>query len=153
MPPSEPVYATEEPRCQDGRVGLSEHRRTTSTSTLTHSSSRSGSRVTDAQPRVIPFLFIALLLEEVIPLIAIYAPFMLPSTCILPSQRARIEEKKTEKAVAYASHYRHLFAQLEQSQNPTGHLLLRALNGGDGPLAVCGYGLLFSPLMILLMSL
>lgn len=99
--------------------------------------------VTDIRLRVIPFLFIALLLEEVIPLIAIYAPFMLPSTCILPSQRARIEEKKADKAVAYAAHYRSLFAQLEQSQNPAGHLSLRALRGGDGPLAVCGYDLFF----------
>lgn len=88
--------------------------------------------------KVIPFLFIALLLEEVIPLIAIYAPFMLPSTCILPSQRARIEGKKADKALAYSIHYKDLFPQLERLQDPPGHLSLKAIRVDDSPLVICG---------------
>lgn len=88
--------------------------------------------------KVVPFLFIALLLEEVIPLIAIYAPSMLPSTCILPSQRARIEEKKTEKAIAFASSYRQLFANLKLKESPVGHLSTRVLREDQASVAFCG---------------
>ncbi|PWN20770.1 hypothetical protein BCV69DRAFT_282991 [Microstroma glucosiphilum] len=48
------------------------------------------------------FLAILLILEEVLPLVVIYAPFLLPSTCILPSQTAKIrqtEEVKRANAV------------------------------------------------------
>jgi hypothetical protein len=38
-----------------------------------------------------------LILEEALPLIVLYAPFMLPSTTILPSQAARIFAKREEK--------------------------------------------------------
>ena len=34
------------------------------------------------------------IIEEIIPLIVMYAPGMLPSTCVLPSQRARIDTKR-----------------------------------------------------------
>jgi len=88
--------------------------------------------------RVVPFIFIALLLEEVIPLIAIYAPFMLPSTCILPSQRARIEEKKTEKAIVFANNYRSLFVQLKSKEDPVGHLSTHFLKEDKASLALCG---------------
>lgn len=57
-----------------------------------------------------PFLITVLILEEIIPLIALYAPSMLPSTCILPSQRTRIHEKKRDKAVDYARTYRPVLA-------------------------------------------
>lgn len=88
--------------------------------------------------RVIPFIFIALLLEEVIPLIAIYAPFMLPSTCILPSQRARIEAAKTEKAIVFANNYRPLFAQLKLKEDPAGHLSTNLLKEDEVSFAICG---------------
>ncbi|GLB37235.1 putative LETM1-like protein [Lyophyllum shimeji] len=88
--------------------------------------------------KVVPFLFIALLLEEVIPLIAIYAPFMLPSTCILPSQRERIEQKRTEKAIAFATDYRHVYSQLKLKESPSGHLPLDALRMNGASVAVCG---------------
>lgn len=93
----------------------------------------------DDVKKVVPFLIIALLLEEVIPLIAIYAPFMLPSTCILPSQRQRIEAKRNEKAIAFAANYRQLFNQLKTRANPPGHLSLRILHTvDDAPYALCG---------------
>ncbi len=40
---------------------------------------------------------IIIVAEETIPLVVIYAPFLLPSTCLLPSQRERIENKRREK--------------------------------------------------------
>ena len=36
---------------------------------------------------------IVLVLEEIIPLIVMYVPAMLPSTCIMPSQLERIQTK------------------------------------------------------------
>ncbi|KAG6878534.1 hypothetical protein C0993_004432 [Termitomyces sp. T159_Od127] len=88
--------------------------------------------------KVVPFLFIALLLEEIIPLIAIYAPFMLPSTCILPSQRERIDAKRADKATAFALEYRHIFNLLKQAESPPGHIPLTALKSTGASLAVCG---------------
>ncbi|KAF5321448.1 hypothetical protein D9619_001423 [Psilocybe cf. subviscida] len=64
--------------------------------------------------KIIPFLLIALVLEEVIPLIAIYVPGMLPSTCILPSQRDKIEAKRAEKAVAFRKQYAATFGELKK---------------------------------------
>ncbi|KZV63648.1 hypothetical protein PENSPDRAFT_657109 [Peniophora sp. CONT] len=52
--------------------------------------------------KVIPFILIVLIIEEIIPLIVLYAPWMLPSTCLLPSQRERIETKRREKQAAAA---------------------------------------------------
>ncbi|KAG6908387.1 hypothetical protein DXG01_004816 [Tephrocybe rancida] len=89
--------------------------------------------------KVVPFLFIALLLEEIIPLIAIYAPFMLPSTCILPSQRERIETKRADKATAFSLEYRHIYNQLKQAEPPAPGLLpLEALTQPGATTAICG---------------
>lgn len=52
--------------------------------------------------RLIPFILIVIIAEEVIPLVVIYAPFLLPSTCLLPSQKERIENKRREKQKTYA---------------------------------------------------
>ncbi|KAG9051352.1 hypothetical protein FS837_008447 [Tulasnella sp. UAMH 9824] len=43
--------------------------------------------------KLVPFLLIVLIIEEIIPLIVMYAPGILPSTCILPSQLERIHTK------------------------------------------------------------
>ncbi|KAJ2936563.1 hypothetical protein H1R20_g540, partial [Candolleomyces eurysporus] len=84
--------------------------------------------------KVVPFLIIALLLEEVIPLIAIYAPFMLPSTCILPSQRARIEAKRAEKALNSSVNSKAIFSGLKSQ----GSLSLEGLGKVEGaPTAIC----------------
>lgn len=56
---------------------------------------------------------IIIIAEEAIPLVVIYAPFLLPSTCLLPSQRERIENKRREKqtntAVAMKSVFRDVY--------------------------------------------
>jgi len=88
--------------------------------------------------KVIPFIIIALLLEEVIPLIAIYAPSFLPSTCILPSQQERIQEKKSQKALGFALNYSSRFLELRSKENPEGYLPIEAIRFKDAPTAVCG---------------
>ena len=47
--------------------------------------------------RLVPFVFTIVVIEEIIPLIVMYVPGMLPSTCVLPSQKARIEAKRHER--------------------------------------------------------
>lgn len=47
--------------------------------------------------RLVPFVLTIVIVEEIIPLIVLYAPGLLPSTCILPSQRDRILTKRHEK--------------------------------------------------------
>ncbi|KAJ7072457.1 hypothetical protein C8F01DRAFT_973382 [Mycena amicta] len=74
--------------------------------------------------RLAPFVLTALILEEVIPLIIIWAPGFLPSTCILPSQRERIQERATEKALAFIT-----------SHGPSLATLTRAASDGEIPLA------------------
>lgn len=39
-----------------------------------------------------PFISIVAVLEEILPLVVIYAPFLLPSTCKLPAQAKRIDD-------------------------------------------------------------
>jgi LETM1-like protein len=89
--------------------------------------------------RIIPFVFIALILEEAIPVIAICAPFMLPSTCILPSQQQRIEEQRAEKAKTFAIQYKYLYGHLKETESPKGFLPLQSLRLQEASTAVCGY--------------
>lgn len=46
------------------------------------------------------FLAILIILEEILPLVVIYAPSLLPSTCILPSQLQKIRQTEELKRVA-----------------------------------------------------
>src|ERR1700733_1082474 len=92
--------------------------------------------------RLIPFMVVVLLMEELIPLIAIYVPGMLPSTTVLPSQRKRIEEKAMEKQATFAARQA-VFARIVQAGETRGNepmvdlQSLRAL-GSDCTEAVCG---------------
>ncbi|KAI0331040.1 hypothetical protein GY45DRAFT_1361124 [Cubamyces sp. BRFM 1775] len=52
--------------------------------------------------KLIPFALIILIAEEAIPLVVIYTPFLLPSTCLLPSQKDRIDTKRREKQRSFA---------------------------------------------------
>ncbi|KAF8510567.1 hypothetical protein BU17DRAFT_70006 [Hysterangium stoloniferum] len=65
--------------------------------------------------KFVPFILTVIVLEEVIPLIVLYAPSFLPSTCLLPSQRERIEVKRRAKRVAHMALAK---AELE-SPNPS----------------------------------
>ena len=53
-----------------------------------------------------PFLYIILILEDALSLVVIYAPFLLPSTCKLPSQQRWIDslaDQKRAKALLFAN--------------------------------------------------
>jgi len=47
--------------------------------------------------KLVPFVLILVILEEALPLFVLYAPFLLPSTCLLASQRARIANQRAVK--------------------------------------------------------
>ncbi|GAW01807.1 LETM1 and EF-hand domain-containing protein anon- mitochondrial [Lentinula edodes] len=110
-------------------------------SSYTHGEKRQESRLINLQRRdvtkLIPFLVMAIVVEELIPVAAIYAPFMLPSTCILPGQLARIEEKKNLKAVASASEAQGILAKIRKNA-VDGTLPISALKGTGSAVVVCG---------------
>jgi LETM1 and EF-hand domain-containing protein 1 len=81
--------------------------------------------------KLVPFIIIALLLEEIIPLIALYVPSMLPSTCILPSQRERIHQTKLAKATVYTDEFRSALQRM--SAKPANFMAHR-----DDALVMCG---------------
>lgn len=64
---------------------------------------------------------------------------MLPSTCILPSQQQRIEERRAEKAKTFATQYKYLYGQLKETESPKGFLPLQSLRLQEASTAVCGY--------------
>ncbi|KAI0644652.1 hypothetical protein C8Q79DRAFT_1104954 [Trametes meyenii] len=59
--------------------------------------------------KLIPFALIILIAEETIPLVVIYTPFLLPSTCLLPSQKERIDTKRREKQRVFAEAMKPVF--------------------------------------------
>ncbi|KAI8969574.1 hypothetical protein BD414DRAFT_510907 [Trametes punicea] len=59
--------------------------------------------------KLIPFALIILIAEEAIPLVVIYTPFLLPSTCLLPSQKERIDAKRREKQRSFAETMKPVF--------------------------------------------
>ncbi|KAI0743909.1 hypothetical protein C8Q80DRAFT_1272536 [Daedaleopsis nitida] len=60
--------------------------------------------------KLIPFVMIIIIAEEAIPLVVIYAPFLLPSTCLLPSQKERIDKKRREKQMEFTQFYASAFS-------------------------------------------
>jgi LETM1 and EF-hand domain-containing protein 1 len=54
-------------------------------------------RVDSDMLRLIPFIAVLVILEEILPLLVLYAPWLLPSTCILPTQMLRIITKEEQK--------------------------------------------------------
>ncbi|KAJ3793542.1 hypothetical protein GGU11DRAFT_395577 [Lentinula aff. detonsa] len=87
--------------------------------------------------KLIPFILMAIVVEELIPIAAIYAPFMLPSTCILPGQQSRIEEKKTQKAIASALQAQTIFATIKKNA-VDGTLHFSSLKGTGSLTILCG---------------
>lgn len=88
------------------------------------------------EDRLIPFIILALVLEELIPVIALYAPFMLPSTCILPGQRTRMTEKLTQKAIASALESQHILDNIRKKA-VDGKLPSSALRGTGSAVVLC----------------
>lgn len=93
--------------------------------------------------RLVPFVPIVVIAEELIPLIAMYAPGMLPSTTKLPSQLKKIEENAMEEQAVFAAR-KVEFTRIVHAGMQSGDecmvvdlAQLRAL-GGDVMKAVCG---------------
>ncbi|KIP08288.1 hypothetical protein PHLGIDRAFT_35050 [Phlebiopsis gigantea 11061_1 CR5-6] len=88
--------------------------------------------------KLIPFALIIIIAEEVIPLVVMYAPSILPSTCILPSQKERIDTKKRDKRAAYASEMTQVFEAIRQRGQTDLSADARVLLSGSGVTAVGG---------------
>jgi len=88
--------------------------------------------------KLVPFALIIIIIEEIIPLIVIYAPFILPSTCILPSQKERIDDKRREKQRAYALSMRDTFERIQKLGEATPGADAKQLLNGPGLVAVSG---------------
>ncbi|KAJ6593706.1 hypothetical protein B0H19DRAFT_1091728 [Mycena capillaripes] len=86
--------------------------------------------------RLVPFVLIAVVLEEIIPLIAIWAPELLPSTCILPSQRERIRQAAVDTTFSVITNYGTLLASLTRTAE-SGEIPLSSLSQ-RAPTAICG---------------
>ncbi|KAK0543650.1 hypothetical protein OC845_006017 [Tilletia horrida] len=70
-------------------------------------------RIHNSDMRKLPlFLAIVLILEELLPLVVIYAPGLLPSTCILPSQMTKIRGKEEDKRKEAVRRLRELSSSL-----------------------------------------
>jgi len=67
--------------------------------------------------KLIPFALTIIIAEELIPLMVIYAPFLLPSTCILPSQKERIDGKRRDKQRAFFMEASDIFAAIRARQS------------------------------------
>lgn len=64
---------------------------------------------------------------------------MLPSTCLLPAQANRIEEKKTEKTIAAVTTYKSLYSHLQNLEDPAGQLPEKALYEKDASTLLCRF--------------
>ena len=62
---------------------------------------------------------------------------MLPSTCILPSQLQRIEEKRAQKAYTSAMESSHIYAGLRRLEDPAGYLPPHNLGIPGASQAIC----------------
>jgi LETM1 and EF-hand domain-containing protein 1 len=91
--------------------------------------------------RLIPFLLILVVIEEILPLVVLYAPFMLPSTCVLPSQQERILLKQRERVQMYAASNGSNFQRILIRGNSSAlNIPLEELVTREERLAMCGYG-------------
>ncbi|TFY67236.1 hypothetical protein EVJ58_g1752 [Rhodofomes roseus] len=93
--------------------------------------------------KLVPFLLLVIIMEEIIPLVVLYAPGVLPSTCLLPSQKDRIDTKRREKQKKFAFNNRQLYEKLQQRllANPTAPV--RSLM--DSPTLIALNGILALP--------
>jgi LETM1 and EF-hand domain-containing protein 1, mitochondrial len=96
--------------------------------------------------RLVPFALIILIAEEVIPLVVMYAPFILPSTCILPAQKQRIDEKRREKQQASAVSMLQTFERIRNLAANRTNIDLKHLLDSPGLAAISGCVLQSFPL-------
>ena len=86
--------------------------------------------------RLIPFALIIIIAEEAIPLVVLWAPFLLPSTCVLPAQKERILAKKRAGQQAIVEAHGPVFKEI--LMRSTSEKELKSLLGYEGTRALCG---------------
>lgn len=64
--------------------------------------------------RLVPFVIIVCTFEELIPIMALYTPRMLPSTIVFPAQRERIERRKADKQIEHRIIHRLVFEEMRE---------------------------------------
>lgn len=74
--------------------------------------------------------------EELIPFIALYAPRMLPSTCVLPGQRDRIVSRASNQQLTALFSHRDVFEAICKEGKQSGFVPVKNLGN---PGAVCRY--------------
>ncbi|KAF8441389.1 hypothetical protein L210DRAFT_3398732 [Boletus edulis BED1] len=84
--------------------------------------------------KLIPFVIIVTIAEELIPFIALYAPGMLPSTCILPGQRDRIASRARNKQLIALLNHRSVFEAICKEAKQSGFVPVQKISN---PGAVC----------------
>ncbi|KAH0827596.1 hypothetical protein J3R83DRAFT_4321 [Lanmaoa asiatica] len=84
--------------------------------------------------KLIPFLVIVIVAEELIPFVALYAPRMLPSTCVLPGQRDRIVSRARNQQLTALFTHRSVFEAICKEGKRSGFVPVK--NMGN-PGAVC----------------
>jgi len=75
--------------------------------------------------KLVPFLLIILVAEELVPLVALYAPRMLPSTCVLPGQRDRILSRARNQQVTALFNHRGVFEAICKEGVQTGFFAIK----------------------------
>ncbi|KAI0093294.1 hypothetical protein BDY19DRAFT_419586 [Irpex rosettiformis] len=88
--------------------------------------------------KLIPFALIILIAEEVIPLVVMYTPFILPSTCILPAQKERIDGKLHAKQQVSAASMRDTFERIYALGKSDAGKDVKHLLDGPGLIAYSG---------------
>ena len=81
--------------------------------------------------RLPPFIILLIVFEELVPVLAVYCPSLLPSTCVLPSQRVKIAERKDARQLHWAAKMKG--TQLESGANGVSGLATEHVR------VVCGY--------------
>ncbi|KAI6044700.1 hypothetical protein EDC04DRAFT_328581 [Pisolithus marmoratus] len=84
--------------------------------------------------KLVPFMVIVLIAEELVPFVALYFPRMLPSTCVLPGQRDRIACKARADQLGVLFRNRGVYEAIYKDGQRTGFVHVRGLKD---PVAVC----------------
>ena len=87
-------------------------------------------------------MVIVIVAEELVPFIALYAPRMLPSTCVLPGQRDRIVSRARTKQLAALFTHRGVFETIGKEGKQSGFVPVKSMGNLR---AVCRYDRWISP--------
>lgn len=83
--------------------------------------------------------------EELLPFVALYAPRMLPSTCVLPGQRDRIVSRARNRQLTALFGHRGVFEAISKEGKQSGFIPVRNIGN---PGAICRYDRLFVTLLL-----